>query len=124
MALAETLTTFVRVRDHLLEVIGLLPRRYVEMVLPLTMQLVNTESEVMALFHAITDAMETGRAAGRTTWTWDDAQAEHDASSDPDRAEAWDDVCRGRYFHAAENLWDELSSAVDNELTGSRPSRH
>ena len=110
-------------RDHLLEVAGLLPRRYVEMVLPLTMQLVNAEGEVMALFQAITEAMETGRAAGRTTWTWDDAQAEHDASSDPDRAETWVDVCRGRYFHAAERLWDELSAAVDNDLTGSRPSR-
>lgn len=90
--------------------------------MPLTMQLVNAESEVMVLFQAITDAMEAGRAAGRTTWTWDDAQA-HEASSDPDRAEAWTDVCRGRYFLATEHLWDELSSAVDNDLTGSRRAR-
>ena len=36
MALADTRVAFVRIRDHLLEILGLLPRRFVAGVLPLT----------------------------------------------------------------------------------------
>jgi hypothetical protein len=74
VALADTRVAFVRIRDHLLEILGLLPRRFAVEVLPLTMRLVEADSEMDALFKAMYEAMETGRAAGRTTWTWDDAQ--------------------------------------------------
>jgi hypothetical protein len=80
------------------------------------MRLVEADSEIYALFQAIYEAMEAGRAAGRTTWTWDDAQQAHEASNDPERSEAWADIVSGRYFHAAEKNWDELSTAVDNYL--------
>lgn len=116
MDLANTRVAFVRIRDHLLEILGLLPRTFTVRVLPLTMQLVNAESEIYVLFQAIYEAMEAGRAAGRTTWTWDDAQQAHEASNDPGRSEAWTDIVRGRYFHLAEQGWDELSTAVDNHL--------
>jgi hypothetical protein len=116
MVLADTRVAFVRIRDHLLEILGLLPRSFVAMVLPLTMRLVDAEAEIYALFQAIYEAMETGRAAGRTTWTWDDAQQAHEASRDPERSEAWTDIANGRYFHAAEQSWDDLSAAVDNHL--------
>lgn len=116
MALADTRVAFVRIRDHLLEILGLLPRRFVVEILPLTMRLVDAESEIYALFQAIYEAMETGRAAGRTTWTWDDAQLAHEASDNPERSEAWADIASGRYFHATEKNWDDLSAAVDNYL--------
>ncbi len=116
MALADIRVAFVRIRDHLLEILGLLPRRFTVKVLPLTMQLVNAESEIYALFQAIYEAMEANRAASRTTWTWDDAQQAHEASDNPERSEAWADIASGRYFHAAEQSWDDLSTAIDNYL--------
>ena len=75
-------------------------------VLPLTMHLVNAESEIYALFQAIYEAMEAGRAAGRTTWTLDDAQQAHETSNNPERSEAWPDIAGGRYFRVAEQGWD------------------
>jgi hypothetical protein len=116
MALANIRVEFVRIRDHLLEILGLLPRRFTVKLLPLTMRLLDAEFEFYALFHAIYDAMEAGREAGRTTWTWEDAQQAHEDSNDPERAEAWADVVHGRHFHAAEQSWDELSTDLDNYL--------
>jgi hypothetical protein len=55
-------------------------------------------------------------AAGRSTWSLPDVQEAHEASNDPDRSEAWADIVNGRYFHAAEETWDELSTAIDNYL--------
>ena len=115
-ALAQTKNELVRIRDHLLEVLGLLPRTFAAMMVPITARLVNAEMEVNALFWAIVDAMETGRAEFRTTWTWDDAKAAHEASTDPERSQRWTDIARGRWAHAVEELWDEVSSEVDREL--------
>ena len=83
MALADTRVAFVRIRDHLLEILGLLPRRFVVKVLPATMRLVDAESEIHALFQAMVEASEARRIAGDTTWTWGDVQQAHEASDDP-----------------------------------------
>ena len=115
-ALAQTKNELVRLRDHLLEVLGLVPRTFAAMIVPITARLVEAEMEVSALFWAIVDAMETGRAELRTTWTWDDAKAAHEASTDPERSQPWADIARGRWTHAVEELWDEVSSEVDREL--------
>jgi hypothetical protein len=116
MALADSRVAFVRIRDHLLANLGLLPKKFVVEVLPLLMRLVDADTEIYILFQAIYEAMEANRAAGSTTWTWDDAQQAHEASIDPERSEAWADIARGRYFHAAEQAWDDVSSAIDNYL--------
>lgn len=118
MDLADTLNAFTRFRDHLLEILGLLPRRFAVKVLPLTARLVDAETEIHALFQAMVEASEARRAAGHTTWTWNDVQQAHEASNDPERSEAWVDIARGRYFHAAEENWEELSTDVDNYLVG------
>jgi len=116
-ALIASRDAFRRLRDHLLEVLGLLPRKFTAMVLPVTMRLVDAETEITALVLAMIDAMESGRAAGATTWTWADVKQSHEASDDQDRSEPWADVARGRYFCLAEDQWDELSSEIDRHLT-------
>lgn len=117
VVLADTLSGFIRVRDHLLEILGLLPRRFAVEVIPLTARLVDAESEIHALFKAMVEASEAGRAAGRTTWTWYEVKKVHEASSDPERrSQTWADVAGGRRFRAVENVWDNLSSKIDNYL--------
>lgn len=85
-------------------------------VLPLAARLVDAEVELRALVLAICEGEEAVRAAGGTTWTWDDAQRAHEASDDPERSEAWAEIANGRYFRVAERSWDELSGAIDNYL--------
>lgn len=98
LALIETRNAFRRLCMHLLEVLGLLPKEFAKKVLPVTMRLVGAEFEVTALVLAMIDAMETGRAEGRTTRQWTDVQRAHEASDDPERSEPWTDVATGRKF--------------------------
>jgi hypothetical protein len=116
LVMANTRVELTRIRDHLLEILGLLPRRFVVKVLPLTARLVDAEVEMNALVVAICEGEEAAREAGRTAWTWDDAQQAHEASDDAERSEAWADIAGGRYFHVVEHSWDELSGAIDNYL--------
>jgi hypothetical protein len=109
------------ITEHLLEIVGLLPRDFVGKVLGLTARLADAESEVYALLVAMTEVQMQGLDEGRKSWSWDEVQSAHEASEDPDRSEPWTDIARGRFFHAAEAWWDDLSSEVDRHLTGSPP---
>ena len=95
-ALIETGDSFRRLCMHLLEVLGILPREFAKKVLPVTMRLVEAESEITALTLAMIGAMETGRAESRATWQWADAQRAHEVSDDQERSESWNDIVVGR----------------------------
>ena len=115
-ALIETGDSFRRLCMHLLEVLGILPREFAKKVLPVTMRLVEAESEITALTLAMIGAMETGRAESRATWQWADAQRAHEVSDDQERSESWNDIVVGRKFQAAEEEWEQLSSNVEDHL--------
>lgn len=75
MALANSRVEFVRIGDHLLANLGLLPKKFVAKVLHLLVPIVDADTEIYALFQAIYEAMEASRAAGSTTWTWEAASS-------------------------------------------------
>lgn len=104
--------------EHLLEILGLLPRDFAAKVLPLTARLVDAESEFYALLAAMTEVQKQALDDGRTSWSWDEVKHAHEASGDPGRSEPWADIARGRWFRTAEERWEDLSTEVDLHLTG------
>lgn len=121
--LMKSRDAFRGMTEHLLEVFGLLPRRYAGKVLGLTARLVDAESEVYALLVAMTEVQKKGLDEGRQSWSWDEVQSTHEASEDLEDAEAWADIVRGRFFRVAEKFWDDLSTELDHHLTSqARPT--
>lgn len=76
-----------------------------------------------------------GLSSVRGCWCWSDAHvsmasslggsgeigcslgAAHEAADDPDRSEPWADMLEGKRMKAAEESLNELSHALDRELT-------
>lgn len=107
------------IRDRMLEYAGLLPREQAGMALGVAACALDAEDELHALGAAILDENQAGHAEGRDHVTWDGIRAAHFAASgDPSRRQPWVKLLAGESVKATAERWDELSSAVDRDLTG------
>lgn len=103
------------IRDHLLDVMGLLPEKFSAQALGVAAYLVDAEQELFALGVALLDETQAGLAAKRS-WTWPGARSAHEASTDPERSELWDEIMQGRLMQAAQERWEQLSDDIDRHL--------
>jgi hypothetical protein len=115
-SLMETIDSFHSTREHLLEVIGLLPRKFVAESLTLAARLVDAEQELFVLLTAMTKVQKEALDNGENSWTWDEVKEAHEATQDEEGYEPWPDIVRGRYFRVAEKQFDEVSAKLDNQL--------
>lgn len=97
----------VRRREHMLEVEGLLPRRFAASALFLAAALVDAEQELHALAGALLDETMVGLDEQRS-WTWEGARKAHEDSRDPERSGAWQDILQGKQVLDAQGKWDDL----------------
>jgi hypothetical protein len=104
------------VRDGLLERVAVLPESLRGAALGTAAHVLQAETELQTLAAALLEETEAGLAAKRS-WTWRGAERAHKASNDPERAELWPDVLRGRWTKTAEERWEGLTGAVDRVLT-------
>lgn len=116
MALIDSRDALRRICMDMLGMLGVLPREIAKRVLPVTIALVEADTEITALVLAMAEAMEALRAGGQTTWQWADVDRVHTASEDPERAEPWEDVAAGQRVRAVEEQWEQLDSDVQDYL--------
>jgi hypothetical protein len=96
-----------RLREHMLEVEGLLPRRFAAPALFRAAALVDTEQELHALAGALLDETTVGLDEQRS-WTWEGARTAHEDSRDPERSGPWEDILHGKQVLVAQERWDDL----------------
>jgi hypothetical protein len=104
-------------RNGLLERTGLVPKTTAGEVLAAAARVLEAEEELHALGATLTEEMVAGSERDPPAFTWAGARAAHEAADDPDRSEPWADMLEGRRMKAAEESLNELSHALDRELT-------
>lgn len=101
----------IRLRDHMLEVEGLLPRRFAAPTLGLAAFLVDAEQCLHALAVALLDETTVALDEHRS-WTWEGARQAHEDSGGPERSGIWEDILQGSQVLAAQETWDDLYSEL------------
>jgi hypothetical protein len=104
-----------RLRDHMLEVEGLLPRRFAALALFLAAVLVDAEQELHALARALLDETTVGLDEQRS-WTWEGAKKAHEDSRGAERPGAWEDILDGKQVLGAQEKWDDLYGDISAYL--------
>jgi hypothetical protein len=115
-ALMEVIDAFRSTREHLLEIMGLLPRKFVAESLMLAARLVDAEQELFVLLTAMTKVQKEALDNGGDSWSWDEVESAYEATRNEEESESWPDILRGRYFRVAERHFDEMSTKVDLHL--------
>jgi len=72
--------------------------------------------EIGALAMDMIEEMQLGIEAGRDSWTWAGVQQAHEATDEPERADAWQAIIEGRQIRAAEEAWEQMSTVLDEHL--------
>ncbi len=116
MALIDNRDSLRRVCMDMLGTLGVVPKEFAKKILPVTIELVEADTEITALVLAMVEAQEELRTKGETTWQWADAERMHTACEDPERSQPWIDVAAGRHVRSLEEQWDQLDSDVQDYL--------
>jgi hypothetical protein len=111
-----TIDAFRSTREHLLEIMGLLPRKFVAEGLTLAARLVDAKQELLVLLTAMTKVQKEALDNGGNSWSWDEVESAHETTRNEEGYESWPDIVRGRYFRIAEKQFDEMSTKLDLHL--------
>jgi hypothetical protein len=116
--LIETVEVLRSTREHLLEIVGILPQIFISEAFTLALHLTDAEFEIHALLTAMTTAQKEALDNGQNSWSWDEVRSAHETRPSKEQYESWPDVAQGRYYQIAEEKLEDTSAKIDRYLIG------